>query len=49
MVKYLFILLFSATAFSQVIGKTSTEEYEATFEGKESVLSIPEYNGKPIP
>jgi hypothetical protein len=49
MVKYLFILLFSSTAFSQVIGKTSTEEYEATFEGKESVLSIPEYNGKPIP
>ena len=49
MVKYLFFLLFSATAFSQVIGKTSTEEYEATFEGKESVLSIPEYNGKPIP
>lgn len=49
MVKYLFILLFSSTAFCQVIGKTSTEEYEATFEGKESVLSIPEYNGKPIP
>lgn len=49
MVKYLFILLFSATAFSQVIGKTSTEDYEASFEGKESVLTIPEYNGKPIP
>jgi hypothetical protein len=49
MVKYLFILLFSITAFSQVIGKTSTEEYEASFEGKESVLTIPEYNGKPIP
>jgi hypothetical protein len=49
MVKYLFILLFSATAFSQVIGKTSTEDYEASFEGKENILTIPEYNGKPIP
>jgi len=49
LVKYIIILLFSTTTFAQVIGKTSTEEYEATFEGKESILTIPEYNGKPIP
>lgn len=48
MVKYL-LLLFSSAVFSQVLGKTSTEEYQATFEGKESIISIPEYNGKPIP
>lgn len=49
MVKYIIILLFSTTAFSQVLGKTSTEEYQASFEEKESILTIPEYNGKPIP
>jgi hypothetical protein len=32
-----------------VIGKTSTEDYQASFEEKESILTIPEYNGKPIP
>lgn len=35
--------------FGQVIGKTVTEDYTAGFEGKESILTIPEYNGKPIP
>ena len=49
MVKYIIILLFSTTAFAQVLGKTSTEEYQASFEEKESILTIPEYNGKPIP
>jgi hypothetical protein len=49
MVKYLVILLFSTSVFSQVLGKTSTEEYQASFEEKESILTIPEYNGKPIP
>ena len=34
---------------SQVIGKTTTEDYQAGFEGKESMLTIPEYNGKPVP
>jgi hypothetical protein len=48
-VKYIIILLFSTTAFSQILGKTSTEEYQASFEEKESILAIPEYNGKPIP
>ncbi len=42
-------MLFSTTALSQVIGKTSTEDYQASFEEKESILTIPEYNGKPIP
>jgi hypothetical protein len=32
-----------------VLGKTSTEDYQASFEEKESILTIPEYNGKPIP
>jgi len=49
MVKYLVILLFSTSVFSQVLGKTSTEDYQASFEEKESILTIPEYNGKPIP
>lgn len=49
MVKYIIILLFSTTAFAQVLGKTSTEDYQASFEEKESILTIPEYNGKPIP
>jgi len=49
MVKSLVILLFSTSVFSQVLGKTSTEEYQASFEEKESILTIPEYNGKPIP
>ena len=31
-----------------MLGKTSTEEYQASFEEKESILTIPEYNGKPI-
>lgn len=32
-----------------MLGKTSTEDYQASFEEKESILTIPEYNGKPIP
>ena len=52
MVKYLLFVSFfilSTTVFSQVIGKTSTENYQAEFEKKASVYDIPEYNGKPIP
>ena len=49
MVKYIIILLFSTTTFAQVLGKTSTEDYQASFEERESILTIPEYNGKPIP
>jgi hypothetical protein len=49
LVKYIIILLFSTTTFAQVLGKTSTEDYQASFEERESILTIPEYNGKPIP
>jgi hypothetical protein len=52
MVKYLLFVPFfilSTAVFSQVIGKTSTENYQAEFEKKTSVYDIPEYNGKPIP
>jgi hypothetical protein len=52
MVKYLLFVPFfilSTAVFSQVIGKTSTENYQAEFEKKASVYDIPEYNGKPIP
>lgn len=43
------LLLLSTTLFAQVIGKTSTENYQAEFEKKASVYDIPEYNGKPVP
>jgi hypothetical protein len=43
------LLALSQFSFGQVIGKTTTEDYQAGFEAKESIYSIPEYNGKPIP
>jgi hypothetical protein len=43
------LLLVTGFASAQVIGKTVTEDYQAGFEGKESIYTIPEYNGKPIP
>lgn len=43
------LLLLSTTLFAQVIGKTSTENYQAEFEKSASVYDIPEYNGKPVP
>jgi hypothetical protein len=52
MIKYLLSILFfflSTTLFAQVIGKTSTESYQAEFEKSASIYSIPEYNGKPVP
>jgi len=42
-------ILVGSFAFSQVIGKTTTEDYTAGFEGKETMLTIPDYSGKPIP
>lgn len=47
----LFVILLSlpTLGFSQVLGKTVTEDYKAGFESDESVYEIPEYNGKPIP
>ena len=51
MIKKLTILLvlFSTNIFSQTIGKTTTEDYQAEFEKRASIYSIPEYNGDPIP
>lgn len=43
------MFLVTSVACAQVIGKTVTEDYQAGFEGKESIYSLPEYNGKPIP
>ena len=43
------LLLVTSIASGQVIGKTVTEDYQAGFEGKESVYALPEYNGKPVP
>ena len=43
------LLLVTGFASAQVIGKTVTEDYQAVFEGKESIYALPEYNGKPIP
>jgi len=49
--KYLSFLLLSLTPllFSQQIGKTTTEDYQAEFEKRASIYSIPEYNGDPVP
>jgi hypothetical protein len=33
----------------KTIGKTTTEDYQAEFEKRASIYSIPEYNGDPIP
>ena len=51
MIKKLTILLvlFSTNIFGQTIGKTTTEDYQAEFEKRASIYSIPEYNGDPIP
>lgn len=52
MVKYLLsipLFFLSTTLFAQVIGKTSTENYQAEFEKAASIYSIPEYNGEPVP
>ncbi len=35
-------------AFGQVLGKTTTEDYTAGFESRESIWSVPEYNGDPV-
>lgn len=43
------LFLITSVASAQVIGKTVTEDYQAGFEGKESIYALPEYNGKPIP
>ena len=45
-----FIFLWFASIgvlYGQVLGKTVTEDYVAGFESKESIWSVPEYNGDP--
>ena len=43
------LLLLSSYLQAQVIGRTTTEDYQAGFESQASIYSIPEYNGDPIP
>jgi hypothetical protein len=48
-VKYFIVFLLGLNvAFGQVLGKTTTEDYTAGFESRESIWSIPEYNGDPV-
>lgn len=42
-------LLISTSIFGQVVGKTTTESYQAEFEKQASLYSIPEYFGDPVP
>ena len=47
--KYLIVFLLGLNvSFSQVLGKTTTEDYVAGFESRESIWSVPEYNGDPV-
>lgn len=43
------LLLVSSYIQAQVIGKTTTEDYQADFEKRASIYSIPEYFGDPVP
>ena len=45
-----FVILWFASMgalYGQVLGKTVTEDYVAGFESRESIWSVPEYNGDP--
>ena len=42
------IALYATAATSQVIGKTTSEDYVADFEKQASIWSIPEYDGEPV-
>ena len=47
--KHLIVFLLGLNvAFGQVLGKTTTEDYTAGFESRESIWSIPEYDGDPV-
>ena len=49
-IRLFFILLFSIGILNgQVVGKTTTENYQAEFERQASLYSIPEYFGDPVP
>ena len=37
------------TTYGQVVGRTYTEDYEAEFEKRASIYTIPEYYGDPVP
>ena len=43
------LLILPGTFFGQQLGKTVTEDYTASFESRESIWSIPEYDGESIP
>jgi hypothetical protein len=47
--KLIIALLICNYTFAQVIGKTKTENYQADFEKRASLYSIPEYFGDPVP
>jgi len=51
LVKKIFLVLLLCTGFinAQVVGKTTTEDYQAEFERQASLYSIPEYFGDPVP
>jgi len=51
MKKYLAFILLCLFPYvnSQVVGKTTTEDYQAEFEKRASIYSIPEYDGDPVP
>jgi hypothetical protein len=51
LVKKLFVLalLVCTNTFGQVVGKTVTEDYQAEFEKRASIYSIPDYMGEPVP
>jgi hypothetical protein len=46
---FLFFASCHPILYSQTIGKTTTEDYQAEFEKRASIYSIPEYNGDPVP
>jgi hypothetical protein len=48
-IAFLIITLNTTIIKSQVLGKTTTEDYTAGFEKEGSVYNIPEYNGAPVP
>ena len=49
MKKFLLLLLVPSILSAQVVGKTKTEEYKASFEKKVNIDSLMDYNGPKIP
>lgn len=47
--KFLFLLVFPTLASAQVVGKTQTEQYRASFEQKTDWEALMDYNGPTIP